>query len=186
MNVSRLLTVSTCVLGFATAAQANPYVSVEAGVVFAPPSGVAISIDSDGVEITATTAPPAPRYEYVPAAPAPGYVWTPGYWFWTGASWMWVEGAWAAPPSPTYVYVSPRWVRRGVHWHFVHGGWADRHTHQVHVPVYRHRHHRYGWHPPQRPPVRHQAHAHRRPHQVERHEARRHRNDDRPRHGRRH
>lgn len=38
-----------------------------------------------------TIAPPAPRFEVVPAI-APGYVWAPGYWAWNGDRHIWVRG----------------------------------------------------------------------------------------------
>jgi hypothetical protein len=40
-------------------------------------------------------APPVPVVEAVPAPPAPGYVWQPGYWSWNGAQYVWVPGVYA-------------------------------------------------------------------------------------------
>ena len=49
--------------------------------------------------------PPAiPDYAQ-PAAPADGYIWTPGYWAWNGYGYVWVQGAWVAPP-----YVGALWT----------------------------------------------------------------------------
>src|ERR1700712_3526482 len=46
-------------------------------------------------------APPALMEESAPLAPAPGYVWAPGYWYWYGTSYSWVGGRWL-PPHPGY------------------------------------------------------------------------------------
>ena len=44
-------------------------------------------------------APPAlPVYEQ-PPLPAPGYLWTPGYWSYGDAGYFWVPGVWVQPPS---------------------------------------------------------------------------------------
>jgi len=40
---------------------------------------------------------PAPRAQYVPASPGPGYLWAPGYWSWNGDGWVWVYGYWHRP-----------------------------------------------------------------------------------------
>lgn len=44
-------------------------------------------------------APPAPVVEVVPAPPAPGYVWQPGYWSWNGVQYVWVPGAYVVAPT---------------------------------------------------------------------------------------
>jgi hypothetical protein len=51
-----------------------------------------------GVAINIHVAPPVlPVYEQ-PALPAPGYLWTPGYWSYGDAGYFWVPGVWAQPP----------------------------------------------------------------------------------------
>lgn len=55
------------------------------------------------VNVGITLAPPAPRFEAVPAARY-GYVWAPGYWRWAGRAHVWVAGRWVP-------------ARRGMHWH---------------------------------------------------------------------
>jgi len=60
------------------------------------PAAAAVSIYLD-------VAPPAPRYEVVPAV-RPGYAWQPGYWDWRGSRHLWVKGHWVRE-------------RKGVHWH---------------------------------------------------------------------
>ena len=43
------------------------------------------------VGVVVGLAPPAPVVEVVPAPPAPGYVWQPGYWSWNGFQYVWVS-----------------------------------------------------------------------------------------------
>ncbi len=51
-----------------------------------------------GVGISVNVAPPVlPVYEQ-PPLPAPGYLWTPGYWAYGGAGYYWVPGVWVQPP----------------------------------------------------------------------------------------
>ena len=54
-------------------------------------------------------APPAPRYEVVPA-PRAGYVWAPGHWQWDGRHHVWTAGRWEVS-RPGYRFVEPRWER---------------------------------------------------------------------------
>src|ERR1700745_932294 len=57
-----------------------------------PPAGAT-------VVLSVNTAPPAlPVYEQ-PPLPAPGYIWTPGYWSYGEAGYFWVPGVWVQPPS---------------------------------------------------------------------------------------
>ena len=51
-----------------------------------------------GIGVSVNIAPPVlPVYEQ-PALPAPGYIWTPGYWAWDGSDYYWVPGTWVEPP----------------------------------------------------------------------------------------
>ena len=52
--------------------------------------------------IAITVAPPElPVYEQ-PALPAPGYIWTPGYWAYGSEGYFWVPGTWVQPPSSVF------------------------------------------------------------------------------------
>ncbi len=77
-------------------------------------AGAAIDI---GVSIN--VAPPElPVYEQ-PAIPAPGYIWTPGYWAWGGDDYYWVPGTWvlaAAARIPVDTGLLGL-VRRAYLWH---------------------------------------------------------------------
>jgi hypothetical protein len=70
-------------------------------------------------------APPAPRYEVVPA-PRRGYVWVPGYWDWRGHRHVWVGGIWVRE-RVGYRYRPHEWIERGGRWEFNRGGWDRDH-----------------------------------------------------------
>src|SRR6185503_19365206 len=86
------------------------------GYVATPLPSVAASID-----VQVYTAPPAPRYEPVPA-PRQGYLWSPGYWAWEGNHHVWTPGHWERA-RPGYAYSSPRWVQRDGRWHYQPSRW---------------------------------------------------------------
>ena len=54
--------------------------------------------------------PPAlPVYEQ-PPCPAPGYIWTPGYWAWNPAyGYYWVPGTWVQPPFEGALWTPGYW-----------------------------------------------------------------------------
>jgi hypothetical protein len=60
------------------------------------------------IDVFVNTAPPAVRYEAVPA-PRDGYVWSNGYWNYNGTQHVWTPGDWQAS-RPGYTYSQPRWV----------------------------------------------------------------------------
>ena len=64
--------------------------------------------------LTVQIAPPAPRYEVVPA-PRRGMVWTPGHWEWRQKRHVWVPGVWMKA-RPGYVYTQPTWQERNGRW----------------------------------------------------------------------
>jgi hypothetical protein len=90
----------------------------------------------DQEAVVAPQAPPPPREETVLAAPDPGYIWAPGYWYWYGGRYVWVGGSWL-PPRPGYVYVGARWVHGYNGWVFSAGGWSVGGGAVVY-PMYRH------------------------------------------------
>jgi len=51
------------------------------------------------IGISVSFGPPVLPYYNQPLCPAPGYIWTPGYWAWAEDSgYYWVPGAWVRPP----------------------------------------------------------------------------------------
>ena len=73
------------------------------------------------VDVFIDVAPPAPRYEVVPAA-RPGYVWQPGYWAWNDHRHVWRKGHWVRERKGYYWHPS-RWEQRDGRWHFQNGRW---------------------------------------------------------------
>jgi hypothetical protein len=67
--------------------------------------------------------PPPPVVERVVVAPAPGYIWVPGYYSWSGVAYVWVPGRHALAPRPRAVWVPGRWVRERRGWYWVEGRW---------------------------------------------------------------
>lgn len=65
-----------------------------------------------GYAYTTYGSPPPARYEVVPAAPNPVYVWTPGIWAWGGARYDWRPGYWG-PRGHGRGYGGPRGPWRG-------------------------------------------------------------------------
>ena len=66
-------------------------------------------------------APPAPRYEVVPA-PRAGYVWVPGFWDWRGHRHVWVKGHFERERHGMYWHPN-RWVQHENRWSLEHGHW---------------------------------------------------------------
>jgi hypothetical protein len=56
--------------------------------------------------------PPPPPVVYMPAMPAPGYVWVPGYWVPNGRRHAWREGRWMRPPHAKARWVAPKYKAR--------------------------------------------------------------------------
>src|ERR1700761_2055899 len=72
-----------------------------------------------GIGISVHVAPPAlPVYEQ-PPLPAPGYLWTPGYWAYGPAGFCWVPGVWVQPPRVGLLWTPGYWgFAGGVYgWH---------------------------------------------------------------------
>lgn len=90
---------------------------------------------ADSFDIDLNFAPPAPRYEVVPA-PRPGYNWAAGYWGWEGRRHVWHQGRWVQA-RPGYVWVSDRWVHHGNRWGHAPGHWQSN-PHWDHNQDWRH------------------------------------------------
>ena len=70
--------------------------------------------------------PPLPIYAQ-PPLPAPGYMWTPGYWAYGDAGYYWVPGVWVQPPTVGLLWTPGYWgFAGGVYgWH---GGYWGPHV----------------------------------------------------------
>jgi YXWGXW repeat-containing protein len=75
------------------------------------------------ININIGVAPPAPRYELVPAARS-GYVWAPGFWRWEGQRHVWMDGHWLEA-RPGSRWVADRWEPRDGR-HYYHPGKWER------------------------------------------------------------
>lgn len=96
---------------------------IAAGLAAAAFTAPAMAQVNLSIGIGAPVAPPAPVYEVVPAVPAPGYVWVPGYWGWNHDRYVWVRGRYVVG-RPGYAWVPDRWDNRGGRWHHLQGHWA--------------------------------------------------------------
>lgn len=68
------------------------------------------------------SAPPAARYEVVPAARA-GYVWAPGFWNWNGRRHEWTAGHWERSRAG-YAWRPAEWRRNDRGYGLQQGGWV--------------------------------------------------------------
>jgi WXXGXW repeat (2 copies) len=75
------------------------------------------------VSINLGVAPPAPRYELVPA-PRSGYAWAPGYWQWEGQRHVWAPGRWLEARPGSY-WVADRWEPRDGRHYYEPGHWKE-------------------------------------------------------------
>ena len=63
-----------------------------------------------GVFVSVNFAPPALPVYVQPAIPAPGYIWTPGYWAYDPISgYYWVPGTWVMPPYTGALWTPGYW-----------------------------------------------------------------------------
>ena len=80
-----------------------------------------------GIFVSVNFAPPPLPVYVQPPIPAPGYIWTPGYWAWDGAEYYWVPGTWIMPP-----YVGALWTPGWWGWsggvYLFHGGYWGTHV----------------------------------------------------------
>jgi hypothetical protein len=61
------------------------------------------------VGVSINVAPPALPVYVQPPLPAPGYMWTPGYWAYGDDGYYWVPGTWVQPPSPGVLWTPGYW-----------------------------------------------------------------------------
>ena len=67
--------------------------------------------------------PPLPVYQQ-PEAPAPNYIWTPGYWAYAPVGYYWVPGAWVSAPYPGALWTPGYWGFFGNRYRFNRGFWG--------------------------------------------------------------
>src|SRR5712671_3245340 len=59
--------------------------------------------------VSITIAPPVLPVYVQPAIPAPGYIWTPGYWAYGDDGYYWVPGTWVLPPAVGLLWTPGYW-----------------------------------------------------------------------------
>jgi WXXGXW repeat (2 copies) len=71
--------------------------------------------------------PPLPVYSQ-PPVPAPGYIWTPGYWAWDDGQndYYWTPGTWVEPPRPGLLWTPGYWGWVGGIYLFHRGYWGPQ------------------------------------------------------------
>jgi hypothetical protein len=67
--------------------------------------------------------PPLPVYDQ-PPIPAPGYMWTPGYWGWNNEDYYWVPGTWVEPPQAGLLWTPGYWAFTDGVYGFNRGYWG--------------------------------------------------------------
>jgi WXXGXW repeat (2 copies) len=76
------------------------------------------------VAVSVGIAPPAiPIYEQ-PFCPAPGYIWTPGYWAYGDFGYYWIPGAWVLAPRVGFLWTPGYWGYRNGGYSFNQGYWG--------------------------------------------------------------
>ena len=76
--------------------------------------------------ITALLAPPAIPAYVQPPAPAPNYIWTPGYWAYANGGYYWVPGTWVPAPSPGLLWTPGYWAADNNTYVWNQGYWAPQ------------------------------------------------------------
>ncbi len=78
-----------------------------------------------GIGISVQIAPPALPVYVQPPLPAPGYIWTPGYWAYAeDGGYYWVPGTWVEPPRVGFLWTPPWWGFAGGFYGFHAGYWG--------------------------------------------------------------
>jgi Copper amine oxidase N-terminal domain/WXXGXW repeat (2 copies) len=75
--------------------------------------------------VIAVAPPPLPDYQQ-PYAPAPNYIWTPGYWAWSGSGYYWVAGTWVQAPQTGLYWTPGYWSQNGSGYGWNAGYWAPQ------------------------------------------------------------
>ncbi len=78
------------------------------------------------IGISVSFGPPALPVYTQPLCPAPGYIWTPGYWAWDPnyGDYYWVPGTWVLAPQVGYLWTPPWWGWSGGAYLFHAGYWG--------------------------------------------------------------
>src|ERR1035437_846740 len=75
----------------------------------APMLAVPVTQAHAGVFVSVAVAPPVLPVYVQPPLPAPGFIWTPGYWAYGDAGYYWVPGVWVRPPRVGVLWTPGYW-----------------------------------------------------------------------------
>jgi WXXGXW repeat (2 copies) len=78
------------------------------------------------VGVSITVAPPVLPVYVQPPIPAPGYIWTPGYWAYGPDGYFWVPGTWVEPPAVGLLWTPGYWGWRDGFYAWNAGYWGPR------------------------------------------------------------
>lgn len=84
---------------------------------------LASAVPAQAQTVIVQGAPPPLRYEAVPVAPGPGYVWHHGHWYWNGYRYVWVPGRYYAGSSVVVIGGGYGYGHGYYHGHDYHGGY---------------------------------------------------------------
>ena len=87
-------------------------------------TGLPLASSSAYVGISVGIAPPAIPVYTQPYCPAPGYIWTPGYWAYADFGYYWVPGVWVRPPGIGLLWTPGYWGYGGGRYVFNQGYWG--------------------------------------------------------------
>ena len=82
-----------------------------------------IALPAAAAQLIVEVAPPAVRYEAVPA-PREGYAWAPGYWRYENQRHEWAPGRWQEARPGSY-WVPDTWEAREGRHYYQPGRWED-------------------------------------------------------------
>ena len=98
-----------------------------AAAVAVPMLTLAVPQAQAGIFVSVNFAPPALPVYVQPPLPAPGYLWTPGYWAYGDAGYYWVPGVWMQPPTVGFLWTPGYWGYTGGFYGW-HGGYWGPHV----------------------------------------------------------
>ena len=88
------------------------------------PASAQVSVAIDFGPVSVYLGPPALPYYEQPPAPAPNYIWMPGYWAWGPGGYFWVPGTWVAAAQPGNYWTPGYWAYNGYNYNWNPGYWG--------------------------------------------------------------
>jgi WXXGXW repeat (2 copies) len=95
-----------------------------AASIMAPLFALPVEPAHAGVFVSVNFAPPVLPVYVQPPLPAPGFIWTPGYWAYGDAGYYWVPGVWVHPPRVGVLWTPGYWGFAGGFYAWHPGYWG--------------------------------------------------------------